>query len=138
MKMVGQNLEFSKAGGVNANKMFVVIFLVSGFIAGICGAVEVLGVNHRFIAQFSSNLGWDGVMITRVAGNSPVGVLLVSFIWAAFKTGAMQMERATTLNRYTMNLLQALFVLFISIDYGMLYFKYKAKKAREAIGKEEK
>ena len=137
MKMVGSNLQFSKAGGVDSNKMFIVIFLVSGFIAGICGAAEVLGVNHRFIAQFSANLGWDGVMIARVATNSPVGVLFVSFIWAAFKTGAMQMERATTLNRYTMNLLQALFVLFISIDYGMLYRKYKDKKAREAIGKEK-
>ena len=137
MKMVGSNLPFSRAGGVDSNKMFIIIFLVSGFIAGICGATEVIGVNHRFIAQFSANLGWDGVMITRVAANSPVGVLLVSFIWAAFKTGAMQMERATTLNRYTMNLLQALFVLFISIDYGMLYRKYKDKKAREAIKKEE-
>jgi general nucleoside transport system permease protein len=136
MKMVGQNLRFSKAGGVHADKMFVVIFLVSGLIAGVAGATEVLGVNHRFIANFSTNLGWDGIMVTRVATNNPIGVLLVSFIWSAFKAGAMQMERATTMNRYVVNLLQALFVLFISIDYGMLYKKYKDKKIRKSIEKE--
>lgn len=136
MKMVGQNLRFSKAGGIDANKMFVVIFLVSGLIAGIAGSIEVLGVNHRFIANFSTNLGWDGIMVTRIAANNPIGVLLVSFIWSAFKAGAMQMERATTMNRYAVNLLQALFVLFISIDYGLLYKRYKDKKIRKSIEKE--
>jgi ABC-type uncharacterized transport system permease subunit len=135
MKMVGENLAFARAGGVNADRMFLIIFLVSGFIAGICGATETIGVNKRFIAEFSTNLGWDGVMITRVANNSPIGVLIVSIIWAAFKAGAMQMERATTLNRYTVNLLQALLVLFISIDYGMLYKRHKEKKIRQEIAK---
>lgn len=137
LKQVGENLKFAKAGGVNANKMFVIIFLLSGFVAGICGSVETLGVNNRFISQFSSNLGWDGVMITRVATNNPIGVLVVSFIWAAFKAGSLHLERVTELNRYTINLLQALFVVFISIDYGMIYRNYQSWKARKKMREEE-
>ncbi len=137
LKQVGENLKFARVGGVNANKMFIIIFLVSGFIAGLCGSAETIGVNNRFISRFSSNLGWDGVMITRVASNSPLGVLVVSLIWAAFKAGALHMERTTTLNRYIINLLQALFVLFISIDYGMLYRKYLSWRARKKMVEEE-
>ncbi|NLL92077.1 MAG: ABC transporter permease [Ruminococcaceae bacterium] len=128
LKQVGQNLKFAKIGGVNASRVFISIFLISGFIAGICGATETIGVNYKFISRFSANLGWDGVMITRVAANSPGGVAVVSFIWAAFKAGAMHMERNTVLNRYVINLLQAIFVLFISIDYKMLYTNYKERK----------
>ena len=64
-------------------------------------------------------------------------VLVVSLIWAAFKAGALHMERTTTLNRYIINLLQALFVLFISIDYGMLYRKYLSWRARKKMVEEE-
>ena len=59
-------------------------------------------------------------MITRVAGNNPVGVVLVSFIWGALKAGAMHMERTTSLNRLTVNIIQMLFVLFVSINYQWL------------------
>lgn len=133
LKQVGENIRFAKAGGVNSKKIFLAIFLLSGFIAGLCGAAETTGVNKRFIASFSTNLGWDGVMITRVASNNPAGVVVVSLIWAAFKAGSLQLERVTSLNRYTINLLQALFVLFISIDYGMLYNKLKTRRARKKM-----
>ena len=36
-------------------------------------------------------------MIARVAGNNPLGVIAVSFVWGALKAGAMNMERLTTL-----------------------------------------
>jgi simple sugar transport system permease protein len=50
------------------------------------------------------------------------------------------MERATSLNRLTVNLLQLIFVLFVSVDYEGIfnYFKKKAElrrltKQREAV-----
>ena len=137
LKMAGENLKFSKFGGVNYKSTFLTIFLLSGFIAGMCGGTEMMGTFGKFRPGFATNLGWDGVMITRVASNSPLGVLVVSLIWAAFKAGALHMERTTTLNRYIINLLQALFVLFISIDYGMLYRKYLSWRARKKMVEEE-
>lgn len=133
LKQVGENINFAKVGGVNSTKIFLSIFLMSGFIAGVCGAVESIGVNLRFVSTFSPNLGWDGVMIARVAVNHPIGAILVSALWAAFKAGSLQMERVTTLNRYVVFALQALLVLFISINYEQVFQKIsnlRRKKVR--------
>jgi len=45
----------------------------------------------------------------------------------------MSMERGTSLNRLTVNLLQMLFVILVSIDFEGIYYglKDKAKKKRE-------
>lgn len=129
MKQVGANLRFARVGGVRTTRLFLSIFLVSGFIAGLCGAVEILGVYGKFAPSFASNIGWDGVMIAMIAQNSPVGVGVVSLLWGALKAGALQMERMTSTNRLTVELIQALFVLFVTVDYAKVLGKLRRKEA---------
>ena len=74
-------------------------------------------------------------MIARIAANNPISVILVSFLWSIFKTGSLNLERATLLNRYVINLLQALLVVFLSIDYKMLYDRFKQYKLRKKLAK---
>ena len=107
LRQVGENLRFSKVGGVNVVRTFLSIFLISGFVAGLCGGVEVLGSHGRFVSRFSNNLGWDGIMISMIAKNSPFGVLFVSILWGVLKAGALHMERVTNTNRLTVVLIQA-------------------------------
>ena len=121
LKQVGENIRYSKVGGVNVVQTFVMIFLISGFIAGLCGSVEALGAHGRFVSRFSNNLGWDGIMISMIARHSPFGVLIVSTLWGILKSGALHMERVTDINRLTVVLIQALFVLFVTINYSKIF-----------------
>ncbi len=138
---MGRNLAFSRQGGVNVEKNYVLVLLFSGSIAGLCGAIEVLGSYHRFIPYFSKNMSWDGIMITRIALNNPLAVYPVSFIWGALKAGALHMERVTKLNRLVVNLIQMFFVLFVAVDYESLAMALKDKVSfplkREAREKRE-
>ncbi|WP_313755708.1 ABC transporter permease [Tissierella sp.] len=124
---IGHNINFARMGGVNINKSFVLVFLISGLISGMGGGIEVTGSYYRFTPNFSNNLGWDGIMITRIANNNPIAVIIVSIIWGALKQGALHMERMTTLNRLVVIIIQMLFVLFVSIDYDNLFNKWKEK-----------
>ena len=117
LKQVGENLRFAKVGGVNVIRTFLTIFILSGLISGIVGGVEVTGGYNRYVSKFSTTMGWEGIMISRIAAQNPIAIIFVSLIWGALKTGAMSMERATSLNRLTVNLIQMLFVLFVAIDY---------------------
>ncbi len=121
LKQVGENIRFSKLGGIKTRTTFISIFLISGAIGGLTGSVEVLGTYGKFTAGFSKNLGWDGVMIARIANNNPFGVLFVSLLWGVIKAGSLQMERMTNINRMTVTLLQAIFVMLITIDFSKLY-----------------
>ena len=105
----------------------VAIFLLSGFVAGLCGSIEVQGTYGKFTASFSNNLGWDGIMIAMIAGNHPITVLGVAVIWGILKAGSLHMERMCDVNRLTVLLIQALFVLFITVDYRKLFGAVKRK-----------
>ena len=131
LKQVGENPNFSKVGGINVRKTFATVFLLSGFIGGMCGAVEVTGAYKKFSAGFAGTLGWDGIMISRIGKNKPFAVLIVSLLWGILKAGSLQMERVTDVNRLTVTLIQAIFVLFITVDYAKVFeLVTKAHKKR--------
>lgn len=130
MKQVGANQRFSKVGGIRTAQMYISIFLVSGFIAGLAGAVEVLGVYGKFTPDFASNIGWDGIMIATIVNSNPIGVGLVGILWGSLKAGSLHMERVTTTNRLTVEIMQAMFVLFVTIDYGKLLERLFRKRQR--------
>ena len=127
LKQVGENRRFARIGGVNVTKTFLAIFLLSGFAAGLCGSIEVQGTYGKFTASFSNNLGWDGIMIAMIAGNNPLMVLAVATLWGMLKAGSLHMERMCDVNRLTVLLIQALFVLFVTVDYKKLAGTLKRK-----------
>ncbi|MBC5581380.1 ABC transporter permease [Anaerofilum sp. BX8] len=136
LKQVGENLKFAKVGGVKVVKQFLIIFLLSGFISGMCGGIEVIGTYKKFNTGFADTMGWDGISIARIAELNPIALIFVSFIWAALKAGAMQMERVISVNRLTVQIVQYLFVLFVSVDYEGIYLRAKERRAKKQYRKE--
>lgn len=132
LKQVGENLRFAQVGGVNVKSTFLAIFALSGFCAGLCGGVEVTGGYHKYVSNFSTTMGWEGIMLANICNRNPIALIFVSLIWGALKTGAMSMERATTLNRLTVNLLQMIFVLCVAIDYEGIFRYFRDRKQKKA------
>ncbi len=126
-EQIGQNMEYARAGGVNVVKRFFQIFLFSGFVAGLCGGMEVCGSYHYFLANFPGNLGWEVFMVANASHYDPIALIFISCIWGVMKSGSLQLERVTTLTRYSVNIIQMLFILFVAVDYVGLYRKYQAK-----------
>lgn len=126
--MIGRNRRFAGYGGISQIKNYLFIFLVSGAIAGVCGATEILGPHLRFRTNFSTNMGWDGIMVALVARNNPAVAVVVAVIWGMIKAGSMNMERMTSVNRILVTLVQALFVLFITVDFKRVFGKIRKSK----------
>lgn len=137
LKQVGENINFAKLGGINTNKVFLIIFMLSGFIAGLCGSIEVTGSYGKFTCDYANNMAWNGIMIAHISNRDPLTIILVSFIWGALQAGALTMERMTSLNKLTVYIIQMLFVLFVSIDYKMIYDKIKISIRERRIAKEK-
>lgn len=120
LNIIGQNPSFASYGGVNVRRLGTVAFIVSGMIGGLTGALEILGVHHQFAANFSVNLGFDGVLIALLAKTNPLGIIVVGFFWGILKNGALAMERMTSANKIVIQVVQALFVLFLTVDTGVV------------------
>ena len=116
IRMTGLNPRFAQYGGVNLKRLNYRVMFASGAIAGIVGAIEVLGVHHRFIDN-SLTLplyAWTGLMTALLSGSNPFGVLLAGFFFSAVQTGGFGMERGTDVPRELSRVLQALIILLIA------------------------
>jgi general nucleoside transport system permease protein len=88
-RMVGQAPLFAAAGGIHARTAGIRAMLISGGLAGLAGAIEVIGVQYRFTSTFSGGDGFDGVAVAVLGQMNPVGVLIASFVLAGLRLGAM-------------------------------------------------
>ncbi len=114
VRAIGLNPDAAESGGISIKKGIVLALTISGAIAGLGGAGEVLGVHRRFIEGFSPGYGWDGLAVALVGGLNPAGVLLASVLFGALRSGSMTMTLTTHVPLDIATVLQALVVLFVA------------------------
>ncbi|QEK13051.1 ABC transporter permease [Crassaminicella thermophila] len=128
-KMVGQNPYFANYGGVNAKKQMVLAMIISGALCGIAGAFEVLGVHYRFLQNISPGFAFDGMLVSLIVKNNPLGVIFMSIFFGVLKTGSISMEQATSIPSELVLVIQSIIILFIAGESG---FKKIFKNLRKA------
>jgi general nucleoside transport system permease protein len=88
MRMAGQSKPFALYGGIPSDRAAIRAMIISGAISGLAGAIEVLGVHRRIMTGFSVGLGFDGLTAAILGQSHPLGVVIVSILFAGLKLGA--------------------------------------------------
>ncbi len=114
VRAVGLNPSAAESSGISVKKGMILALVISGAIAGLGGAGEVLGVHRRFIEGFSPGYGWDGLAVALIGRLHPVGVVFAAILFGALRSGGMVMTRATGVPLDIINMLQALVVILIA------------------------
>lgn len=114
ISMTGMNSEFAKYGGVDVNAVRVKVMLLSGAVAGLCGAVEVMGVTWRYESGFSPDFGIEGILASLLGGNEPFGLLIGALFMGAVKAGSLVVERSAGIPRALAEVIKALIICFVS------------------------
>lgn len=117
-KMVGQNPNFANYGGVNAKKQMIRAMVISGALCGIAGAFEVIGVHYRFLQNISPEFAFDGMLVSLIVKNNPLGVIFMSIFFGMLKTGSIAMERVTSIPSELVLVIQSVIILFIAGERG--------------------
>lgn len=87
-RMAGQSKRFALFGGIRSDRAAVRAMLISGALAGLAGAIEVMGVHRRIMTGFSVGLGWDGLTSAILGQVHPFGVFIVAILFSGLKLGA--------------------------------------------------
>ncbi len=116
---IGKNPEFSEATGMNVAKKIIVIMLISGAVSGLAGAGFLMSEKYRFTLDFSGSpgLGWDGMLIALLGGNSPIGVLIAAVFYAALKTGSEYIGLFTNVPKDIVGVIQGILILCLSVRF---------------------
>lgn len=118
-EMMGKNVRFARYGGVEVSSRLVLSAALSGMLAGLAGAVLVVGQFYRSRAAISIGYGWDGVLIAMIARNNPVGVILLSLVFGALGVGGLAMEAKTNVPSELIVVVQAIIILFVAGQEGL-------------------
>jgi general nucleoside transport system permease protein len=127
IRMLGYNPLFAAYGGVKRGKLMLVSMFASGGFAGLAGAIEVLGVQYRYVDAMITAPGyaWSGIMATLLSGSHPLGTALSAILIAALQTGGMGVERNTSIPLEISSVIQSLLILFITAKFSFSFWKRK-------------
>lgn len=83
MRLIGDNPTAARYAGVDIARYVIVVFAVSGALAGLAGMSEVSGVVHRLQDRISPGYGFTAIIIAYLARLGPWRVVLASILFGA-------------------------------------------------------
>jgi simple sugar transport system permease protein len=113
-RAVGFNPSAARYAGMSISKALILTMVISGGIAGLAGATEILGVTKTLTPGFSPGYGFDGLAIALLGGSSPLGVVLAALLFGVLRAGATPMQAATGIPIDLVVVIQALIIMFVA------------------------
>lgn len=125
IKTVGANPKFANYSGINVNKTILMTSLLAGGIAGLGGAVEVLGNYSRFVYTGFTNHGWDGIMLAVLCRNKPKTIPFAAFFLAYIKTSADSLNLTSSIPPEIISVIQAIIIIFVAAERFLAHWQHR-------------
>ncbi len=93
LRAAGLSPEAAGFAGIRVGPLLLGAALVSGAIAGIAGASEVMGIQYRLTDGFSAGFGYTGIVVATLGGLSMPGVVLASLFLGDLVVGSTSAGR---------------------------------------------
>ena len=93
LKAVGSNKFAAEYGGIGVNKSILTALAISGALAGLGGALQVMGMGGR-ISIFSSQegFGFGGIVVALIGCSNPFGALAAGLFYGALTYGGSKLN----------------------------------------------
>jgi general nucleoside transport system permease protein len=114
LRTVGQNPRAAKYAGMRVPVMIVLAMAIAGGLAGLAGAIETLGLNHKFAPEFGGGVGFAGITVALLGQTNPLGVVLAAFLLGALDAGAARMQFESGVASDIIQVVQALVLAFVA------------------------
>jgi len=140
IRAVGFNPEAARYGGINVQKNVVAAMFISGALAGLAGAVQVMGIQFKFLDLFAfQGYGFDGIAIALVGKSHPLGVLPAALLFGILQRGSQTMQMLAGVPKETIGVMQGVIILIVAAEgivKGWLPVRLLLGKGRKATSKE--
>jgi simple sugar transport system permease protein len=113
IRAVGYNPDASRYAGMRVPLYQALALILGGAFAGLAGAVEVLGVQHRMLENLSGGYGFSGIVAALFGKLHPLGLIPASVLFGSLLVGADSMQRAVQVPSAFIDALLGLVVLFV-------------------------
>jgi len=117
IRIVGFNRDAARYAGINVEKIFVIVFFISGAFAGIAGFTEVNGMQHMLIEGFNPMIGAEGIGIAILGNAHPLGIVLSALLFGALKVGGNLVVQTSRIPASIIGIMEGFVMLLVILSY---------------------
>jgi general nucleoside transport system permease protein len=131
IRAVGLNAAAARASGISVAWTMVTVMGIAGAVAGLAGAVEVMGVQGVLTPSLASGLAFDAIAVALLAGSSPIAILPSAFLFGALRAGSGFMQLQTQVSTDLISVVQAAVIVFVAAPL-LVRFIFRLRSAPAA------
>jgi general nucleoside transport system permease protein len=115
----GSNIIAARSAGIDVDSWQRRIFMLSGALAGLAGAFEVVAVHHRFYRAFSPGYGFDGITAAFLVNAAPGWLWLSSLLLASLRAADKWLQLMIGISPNTILVIQAVLLLCVACQWHL-------------------
>lgn len=116
IRTVGANPEAARYAGMHPRLLIILTMSLAGVLAGLAGAIEILGQVGHLPASYATAVGFDAIAVALLGRSHPVGILFAGLLFGAMRAGAGLMQIQAGIPVQMVNVLQAVILFFLAAD----------------------
>ena len=113
-RAVGANANAARTAGISIPFVTTITMFICGGLAGLGGAVHILGTEHALAAGIAGSIGFDAITVALLGQATPIGTVFGALLFGALQTGGRTLLSNTGTAPDIVQVIQALIVLFIA------------------------
>ena len=113
-RAVGASPSAARSAGIAVERVWVLVFLLAGGLAGLSAATIVQGQAQPLTFNSYGTYGFDGITVALLGRARPFGVVLAGLLFGALNGGGTLMEAATGVPSDVVDVIKGLIVLLVA------------------------
>lgn len=114
MRAVGANDSAARTAGMSVPKVYTLVMVIAGALAGLAAAMNVLGHHDNLSPTMAGSVGFDAITVALLGRATPLGTVLAGFLFGALSVGGVAMQASAGTPKELTQVVQALIVLFVA------------------------
>jgi simple sugar transport system permease protein len=133
-RAVGANAAASRTAGISVGRVTTTVMFIAGSLAGLGGAVQVLGSEYAMTSGIGGSFGFDAITVALLGRATPLGTVFAALLFGALRAGGLTMQASTDTPLDLVLVIQALVVLFIAAPALIkAIFRLKNVESHESV-----
>ena len=124
IRVIGSNPDAAEYGGISTGKVIALTMIISGGLAGIAGAGEVLGIYRQLIRaeRVSAGFGYTAIIVAWLGKLNPIGALLAGYFIGVLVSAGYTLQIISRISYGAINVVTGILLLsLISLDFISKY-----------------